>query len=64
MAIDIEINDGIGEVVINNPPVNALGSKAWFEFADGVKKLGENPDVNLPLIHIVRCRRDTLCISR
>ena len=50
MAIDIEINDGIGEVVINNPPVNALGSKAWFEFAAGVKKLGENPEVNCVVI--------------
>ncbi|HIG70814.1 MAG TPA: enoyl-CoA hydratase family protein [Myxococcales bacterium] len=50
MAIDIEISDGIGEVVINNPPVNALGSKAWFEFAEGVKKLGENPDVNCVVI--------------
>jgi enoyl-CoA hydratase len=50
MAIDIEINDGIGEVVINNPPVNALGSQAWFEFAAGIKALGENPDVNCIVI--------------
>lgn len=50
MAIDIEINDGIGEVVINNPPVNALGSAAWFEFAAGIKALGENPDVNCVVI--------------
>jgi enoyl-CoA hydratase len=50
MAIDIEILDGIGEVVINNPPVNALGSQAWFEFAAGIKALGENPDVNCIVI--------------
>lgn len=50
MAIDIEIHDGIGEVVINNPPVNALGSEAWFEFAAGIKKLGENPDINCIVI--------------
>jgi enoyl-CoA hydratase len=50
MAIDIEIEDGIGEVVINNPPVNALGSQAWFEFAAGIKALGENPDVNCIVI--------------
>jgi enoyl-CoA hydratase len=50
MAIDITIKDGIGEVVINNPPVNALGSEAWFEFAAGIKALGENPDVNCVVI--------------
>lgn len=50
MAIDIEVNDGIGEVVINNPPVNALGSQDWFEFAAGIKALGENPDVNCVVI--------------
>jgi enoyl-CoA hydratase len=50
MAIDIQIEDGIGEVVINNPPVNALGSQAWFEFAAGIKALGENPDVNCIVI--------------
>ncbi|MBW2724257.1 MAG: enoyl-CoA hydratase family protein [Deltaproteobacteria bacterium] len=50
MAIDIQIEDGIGEVVINNPPVNALGSQAWFEFAAGIKALGENPDVNCVVI--------------
>jgi enoyl-CoA hydratase len=50
MAIDIEIEDGIGEVVINNPPVNALGSQGWFEFAAGIKALGENPDVNCIVI--------------
>jgi enoyl-CoA hydratase len=50
MAIDIETRDGIGEVVINNPPVNALGSKGWFEFANGIKELGENKDVNCILI--------------
>ena len=50
MAIDIEVKDGIGEVVINNPPVNALGADAWFEFAAGIKALGENPDVNCIVI--------------
>ncbi len=50
MAIDIETRDGIGEVVINNPPVNALGSQGWFELAHGVKALGENRDVNCIVI--------------
>ncbi len=50
MAIDIEIKDGIAEVVINNPPVNALGSDGWFEFADGIKAIGNNPAVNCVVI--------------
>ncbi len=50
MAIDIDIKDGIAEVVINNPPVNALGSEGWFEFANGIKSLGTNSDVNCVVI--------------
>jgi len=50
MAIDLEIKDGIAEVVINNPPVNALGSAGWFEFADTIKSLGGNHDVNCVVI--------------
>ncbi len=50
MAIDIDIKDGIAEVVINNPPVNALGTAGWFEFADGIKAVGQNPAVNCVVI--------------
>jgi len=50
MAIETEVADGVGEVVINNPPVNALGSAGWFEFADAVKKMGERDDVNCVVI--------------
>lgn len=50
MAIDLDIKDGIAEVVINNPPVNALGSAGWFEFADTIKSVGTNHDVNCVVI--------------
>ncbi|MFP6641930.1 MAG: enoyl-CoA hydratase family protein [Myxococcota bacterium] len=50
MAIRIEVADGIGEVVIDNPPVNALDSAGWFEFAAGMKGLGERADVNCVVI--------------
>jgi len=50
MAIDISHADGIGEVVINNPPVNALDSAGWFELARGVKALGERGDVHCVVI--------------
>jgi enoyl-CoA hydratase len=50
MAIDFDVNDGIGEVVINNPPVNALDSKGWFEFAEGITAMGKRSDVNCIVI--------------
>lgn len=50
MAIDIDYADGIGEVVINNPPVNALDSAGWRALADGVKSLGERGDVHCVVI--------------
>jgi enoyl-CoA hydratase len=50
MAIDIDVKDHIGEVVINNPPVNALDSAGWFEFADGVTGLGRRDDVHCIVI--------------
>ncbi len=50
MAIDISVEGGIGEVVINNPPVNALDSAGWREFADGVTALGQRDDVHCLVI--------------
>jgi enoyl-CoA hydratase len=37
--------DGVAEVVMNTPPVNALTVAGWFELADIVRSLGENKDV-------------------
>lgn len=39
--------EGIAEVVMDNPPVNALSVAGWFELADVVRSLGENPDVRV-----------------
>jgi enoyl-CoA hydratase len=50
MAIETNIEDGVGEVVINNPPVNALGSQGWFDFAAAVKAMGERDDVHCVVI--------------
>ena len=35
--------DGIAEVVMDNPPVNALTVAGWFELADTVRGLGDDP---------------------
>jgi enoyl-CoA hydratase len=37
------ISDGVAEVVVDNPPVNALPVAAWFELARVVRALGEDP---------------------
>ncbi len=36
-------DDGIGEVVVDLPPVNALPVAAWFELADAIVSLGHDP---------------------
>ena len=35
--------NGVAEVVMENPPVNALSVAGWFELADTVRQLGEDP---------------------
>ncbi|MBV9953377.1 MAG: enoyl-CoA hydratase family protein [Acidimicrobiia bacterium] len=41
---------GIAEVVMDNPPVNALTVAGWFELADVVRGLGENRDVRVVVL--------------
>jgi enoyl-CoA hydratase len=36
---------GIAEIVMSNPPVNALPAAGWFEVAAQVTAAGQNPDV-------------------
>jgi enoyl-CoA hydratase len=50
MAIDIEESDGVAEVIINNPPVNALDSAGWRAFADAVTGLGQREDIRCIVI--------------
>lgn len=50
MSFDVTIANGIGEIVINFPPVNALDSTAWNQFPDVVTSTGKNPDVRCVVI--------------
>ncbi|HEX5065213.1 MAG TPA: enoyl-CoA hydratase family protein [Myxococcota bacterium] len=50
MAFRTSIDSGIAELVIDNPPVNALGSKMWGELAQTIEGLGRNPAVRVILI--------------
>src|SRR5436309_12142145 len=42
--------DGIAEVVMDNPPVNALTVAGWFELADIVRDLGDDPRVRVVIL--------------
>ena len=50
MPITTEIRDGIAEVVVNFPPVNALPVQAWFDLADAITAAGRNPEVCVVLL--------------
>ncbi len=50
MAIRSQDADGIAEIVIDNPPVNALGSAGWREFADTVTAVGRRDDIQCVVI--------------
>jgi enoyl-CoA hydratase len=42
--------DGIAEVVMDNPPVNALTVAGWFELADTMRGLGDDPRVRVVIL--------------
>ncbi len=50
MPIAHSIADGIAEVVMCNPPVNALDVAGWHELARLVRSLGEDPAVRVVLL--------------
>jgi len=41
---------GIAEVVMDNPPVNALTVAGWFELAGIVRMLGDDPEVRVVVL--------------
>ncbi len=45
MSTTTSISDGLAEVVMDAPPVNALTVAGWFELADQVTAAGKNPDI-------------------
>ncbi len=40
MSFHSDIQDGIAELVIDNPPVNALSTKGWADLAREIQRLG------------------------
>jgi len=50
MGISHRIEAGIAEVVMENPPVNALTTRGWFDLADLILKLGRDPSVRTVIL--------------
>jgi enoyl-CoA hydratase len=50
MSFRVANTDGIAELVIDNPPVNALSTKAWAEFARAIESLGRDDSVRVVVI--------------
>lgn len=43
MAITTSVHDGVAEVVVDRPPVNALRVQDWFDLADAITTAGREP---------------------
>ena len=50
MVIRTEIQEGVGEVIIDAPPVNALNNAGWQEFAETMIRVGHRDDVHCVVI--------------
>jgi enoyl-CoA hydratase len=50
VGITHTVTDGIAEVVMDNPPVNALTVAGWFELADVLRMLGADPAVRVVIL--------------
>jgi enoyl-CoA hydratase/carnithine racemase len=50
MGIARSVADGIADVVIDVPPVNALNVAGWFELADLVRSAGTDPEVRVVIV--------------
>jgi len=45
MGIEVSSGDGVAEVVIDYPPVNALPVQGWFDLADALMAAGQETEV-------------------
>jgi enoyl-CoA hydratase len=50
MGITHSVADGIAEIVMDNPPVNALTVAGWFELAAVIRRIGEDPAVRVVIL--------------
>src|SRR6476469_10289990 len=50
MGISHNVSEGVAEVVVDYPPVNALPVAGWFELGDTVRRLGRDPAVRVVVL--------------
>ncbi|TDC88648.1 enoyl-CoA hydratase family protein [Actinomadura sp. 7K507] len=50
MGVSTTTLDGVAEIVVNAPPVNALTVAGWYELADAVLAAGRDPQVGAVLL--------------
>ena len=50
MGISRSVNAGVAEVVMDNPPVNALTVAGWFELTEAVTAAGRDPSVRVVVL--------------
>jgi enoyl-CoA hydratase len=50
MGIELHGGDGVAEVVIDFPPVNALPVAGWFELANAVTRAGADPGTRAVIV--------------
>lgn len=49
-AFTSRVENGVAELVIDKPPVNALDSQEWFALAREIDDLGDNPEVRVIVV--------------
>jgi enoyl-CoA hydratase len=50
MGIETHTSDGVAEVVIDFPPVNALPVQGWFDLAEAISTAGQDPAVRVVIL--------------
>ena len=45
MSVDTTIKNGVAEIILDCPPVNALTSTEWLDLAINIDNLSHNDDV-------------------
>ena len=50
MSIEMRTSDGIAEVVIDFPPVNALPAQGWYDLATAVTRVGTDPETRVVIL--------------
>ncbi len=53
MSFETVIENGVAEIVLDHPPVNALDSTGWLRLADEIERVGKDGAANAVLIHAV-----------